>query len=77
MIVSVEGKVAIEGSRSVIWAEFTSILDAFFKKKMFSKEEIEKAIRTASMSDEDLESEIVRLFKEVLSEIEKGDEDDE
>lgn len=73
MIVSVEGKVAIEGSRSVVWAEFTGILQAFFKKKMFSKDEIEKAIRTADMSDEDLESEIARLLKEVLSEIEKGE----
>lgn len=44
---------------------------------MFSKDEIEEAIRTASMSDEDLESELARLLKEILSEIEKGDEDDE
>lgn len=73
MIVSVEGTVAIEGSRRVVWAEFTGILQTFFEKKMFSKDEIEKAISTARMSDEELESEIARLLKEVLSEIEKGE----
>lgn len=73
MIVAAEGTVAIEGNRSMVWAEFTSILQAFFKKKMFSKDEIEKAIRTAEMSDEDLDSEIARLLKEVLSKLEKGE----
>ena len=73
MIVSVEGTVAIEGRRNVVWAEFTGILQAFFKKKMFSKDEIEKAISTASMSDEELESEVASLLKKVLSEIEKGE----
>ena len=64
MIKIKDGRLEVEGSKSEIYAELTTIIHELYEEKTLSKKGIEKSMRLAFLRESELEEERKKAKKE-------------